>query len=82
MIKVTYLDNFKGKWHLQYQTSKKLYKNSNEIINAGDNKWKTISVIINDAGFANGQKHGNDFRIYNGGKSDITVRFVRVIKIS
>ena len=80
MIKITYLDNFNGTWNLQYQSTNELYKNSNPITNACDNKWKTISITITDAGFVNGQKQGNDFRIYNGGASDISVRFVRVIK--
>jgi len=82
MIKITYLDNFSGSWYLQYQSANNLYKNSEAIHNVGDNGWKTISLTINDAVFANGQNQGNDFRIYNGGKSDISVRFVRVIKLN
>jgi len=82
MIKITYLDNFSGSWYLQYQSANNLYKNSEAIHNVGYNGWKTISLTINDAVFANGQNQGNDFRIYNGGKSDISVRFVRVIKLN
>ena len=80
MVKITYLDNFNGSWYVQYQSANDIYKNSQAIINVGDNGWKTISLTINDAVFANGQKQGNDFRIYNGGTFDISVRFVRIIK--
>ena len=83
-IKITYLDNFSGKWCLEYDAANNgsATKKSNEIINANSNTWKTVSINIADAGFTNRQNGNMDFRIYNGGSSNITVRFVRLIKDS
>jgi len=80
-IKITYLDNFAGNWGIEYDAAgTQVYKPSNEIINLNDNTWKTVSININDAGFTDRQAGGMDFRIYNGGTNDISVRFVRVVK--
>jgi Secretion system C-terminal sorting domain len=80
-IKVTYLDNFAGNWWIEYDASNtEINKKSTPITNLNDNKWKTITLNINDAGFNNRQNGNMDFRIHNGGNSDITVRFVRLIK--
>ena len=82
MIKVTYLDNFTGQWGIQYTSPGNGYKDSIQITNANDNKWKTVSLTISDAAFDNSQVDGMDFRIYNGGTGeDLVVRFVRVIKL-
>ena len=82
MIKVTYLDNFASQWGVQYTAPGNGYKDSIQITNANDNKWKTVSFTISDAAFDNSQVGGMDFRIYNGGSGhDIVVRFVRVIKL-
>jgi Secretion system C-terminal sorting domain len=82
-IKVTYLDNFTGNWWVEYDaTGTQIFKQSASVINTNNNSWKTATINIPDAGFTNRQTGGMDFRIYNGGNSDITVRFVRVIKIN
>jgi hypothetical protein len=83
-IKITYLDNFAGKWWVEYDAANGdlATKKSVEISNTNNNKWKTITLNIPDAGFSNRQNGGMDFRIYNGGNSDISVRFVRVIKVN
>lgn len=78
-IKVTYLDNFSGDWELQYNTI-----NTSEAIpitNENDGNWKTKSVTLTDATFNNSLPGNMDFRLYNGGSNDLTVRFVRVIKL-
>jgi Secretion system C-terminal sorting domain len=80
-IKITYLDNFVGDWWLEYDAApNNPFKKSTPITNANDNKWKTVTVYLNDAAFLNRQTQNMDFRIFNGGNSDITVRFVRLIK--
>jgi len=80
-IKITYLDNFSGNWGIEYDAAgTQVYKPSTQITNLNDNKWKTITININDAGFTDRQAGGMDFRIYNGGTNDISVRFARVIK--
>ncbi len=78
-VKVTFLDNFAGNWELQYDGN--LSSTQQKInTNANDGKWKTVTFNITDAKFNNSQTGGMDFRIYNGGTNDITVRFVRVVK--
>lgn len=79
-IKVTYLDDFEGDWELQYQGSEETYQ-SMTATNSNDRKWKTVTFEIDDGYFANGQTGENDFRLFNGGNHDLTVRFVRIIKI-
>jgi hypothetical protein len=82
-IKITYLDNFNGNWWVEYDAAgTQVYKQSTQISNVNNNSWKTITINIPDAGFTNRQTGGMDFRIYNGGNNDITIRFVRVIKTS
>lgn len=49
--------------------------------NRNDNQWKTVTFEIKDAAFLNRQNSNMDFRIFNGGQQDLTVRFVRVIKL-
>jgi hypothetical protein len=81
-IKITYLDNFAGNWWVEYDAAnnESATKKSTEVINSNTNTWKTITINIIDAGFTNRQNGGMDFRIYNGGKNDMSVRFVRLIK--
>ena len=82
-IKITYLDNFTGSWYIEYEAfSVEPYKKSLRVNNSNDNKWKTTTFDIADATFSNSQKGGMDFRIYNGGTKDISVRFVRLVKIN
>jgi Secretion system C-terminal sorting domain len=80
-LKITYLDNFSGNWWVEYDAAgSQIFKQSSQITNINNNIWKTVTINIPDAGFTNRQNGGMDFRIYNGGTNDITVRFVRVIK--
>lgn len=80
-IKVTYLDNNTEKWWIEYNAlDGNSYKKTNIINNENNNKWKTITFRVLDARFINSQNGKMDFRIYNGGKQDIQVRFVRIIK--
>jgi hypothetical protein len=80
LIKITYLDNFSGGWNLEYDGSSNDYQ-SIPVTNTNDGNWKTVTLMIPDGEFVNTQTSGNDFRLYNGGSSDLTVRFVRIIKL-
>lgn len=81
-IKVTYLDNNVSEWWIEYDAfSGNNYQKSSPINNINDGKWKTVTFSINDAAFDNRQRENMDFRIFNGGKEDLTVRFVRLIKL-
>ncbi len=81
-IKVTYLDDNNATWEIEYDAlNGNLYKKTSQVFNQNSGKWKTTTFRISDAAFANRQNGNMDFRIYNGGSQDLTVRFVRVIKL-
>ncbi|BBC27212.1 hypothetical protein [Pseudanabaena sp. ABRG5-3] len=80
-IKVTYLDDNDAKWGIEYDAFGNVYKKTAQIVNQNSGNWKTITFKISDAAFTNRQNGNMDFRIYNGGFQDLTVRFVRVIKM-
>ncbi|MEH1770963.1 MAG: beta-galactosidase [Nostoc sp.] len=81
-IKVTYLDNNSASWGIQYNAANgNSYKKSSLVSNTNNNQWKTATFAISDAAFINRQNGNMDFRIFNGGQQDLTVRFVRVIKL-
>lgn len=81
-IKVTYLDNNSDEWWIEYDAADgNPYRRSSSVGNQDDEKWKTVTFAIDDASFQNRQRTGMDFRIFNGGKNDLTVRSVRVVKM-
>ncbi len=80
-LKVTYLDNNKAAWRVEYDAADgDAYKPTMLVRNVGDGQWKTATFTIPDAAFQKRQQSGMDFRIYDGGRQDLTVRFVRVVK--
>jgi hypothetical protein len=81
IVHVTYLDDNHAEWTLQYDAADgPIDKATESVTNVGDGAWKTRAFTIPDGGFANRQAGGMDFRLYNGGLEDLTVRFVRIIK--
>jgi hypothetical protein len=81
-IKVTYLDDNSSQWWIEYDSADaNSYKHSSSVKNQDDGKWKTVTFAIDDPSFQNRQREGMDFRIFNGGKADLIVRFVRIIKM-
>ncbi|MGA7937297.1 MAG: hypothetical protein WCA35_27345, partial [Kovacikia sp.] len=71
-----------SQWWIEYDASSgEFFKKTSKVANKNDAKWKTVTFEINDATFLNHQNCNMDFRIYNGGQADLTVRFVRVIKL-
>ena len=82
-LKVTYLDNHTGQWHIEYDAGPKMvWQKSKSVQGIGDRKWKTATLELYDAAFENRQRGLADFRICNDGEHDLTVRFVRVIKLT
>ena len=82
-IYVTYLDNNHAKWSLSYDAyGTAIYKKAGSVQNIADGKWKTVKFAVTDAGFSNRQAGATDFQLYNGGVQDLTVRFVRVVKVN
>jgi hypothetical protein len=81
-IKVTYLDENAGIWWVEYDAAEDAYKKTTPVKNLGDGQWKTTTLVVPDASFPNRQRGGMDFRIVNAGENDLTVRFVRVVRLT
>ncbi len=82
-VKVTWWDDAPGKWWIEYDAAGgEAYRKTRVVDQAGDGAWKTTTLEMPDAGFGNRQKGGMDFRIVTGGPGDLTVRFVRVIRLT
>ena len=56
------------------------FTENSTTLKLGEGAWKTATFSITDGTFQNRQEGGSDFRIYNGGGSDLTVSFVRLVK--
>lgn len=80
LVKVTWLDEGSGAWWIEYDGASARNQRSASIARTGDGRWKTTTLSLDDARFAGGLTAGMDFRIVNGYASDLTVRFVRVIR--
>jgi hypothetical protein len=81
-IKVTYLDQSEGRWWVEYDAEGDAYKKTMLVKGVGDGKWKTATLVVDDATFQNRQRGGMDLRIVNGDTNDLTVRFVRVVRLT
>ncbi len=77
-IKVTYLDTNNANWQLQYRTANG-QMSSQQVANGNSGLRKTATFTLPQALFDNSLTGGADFRLYNGGQSDIEVLFVRLI---
>lgn len=62
-IDVTYLDDADGSWQLYYDSKTVVDKASIIVNGTGTNKWKTVSVTINDANFGDRGPNASDFSI-------------------
>jgi hypothetical protein len=60
---VTYLDSGNHGWQLQYDSVNQPYTGAITVINQNTNTWKTMTVTVNDAKFAERQNEQTDFRI-------------------
>ncbi len=81
LIKVTYLDDRDGEWWIEYDAGPDaVWKKSHPVQSTHDAKWKTATVELPDAAFENRQHGWADFCIAKGGREDLSVRFVRLIK--
>jgi hypothetical protein len=79
---VTYHDENAGTWWVEYDANEDAYKKTTPVKNLGDGQWKTTTLVVSDASFQNRQRGGMDFRIVNAGENDLTVRFVRVVRLT
>jgi len=82
-LKVTYLDDNTSAWWVEYAIpGGNAYQATAVVRDTGNGAWKTATFAIPNADIQHREKGGMDFRIYNGGRHDLTVRFVRLVKMS
>lgn len=80
-VKVTFLDSQPtGSWRLEYDNGSNIYTSTPDVNNTATAQWQTVTFRLPDFFADNRQNAGMDFRLYNGGTSDLTVKFVRLIK--
>jgi hypothetical protein len=80
-ISVFYKDNNNENWRIEYNSLTQDYQQSYTVSNVNDGKWKSAIFTLIDVNFRNSQTGEMDFRIYNGGRADLTVSSVRVIRL-
>jgi hypothetical protein len=85
LIAVTYLDTGNAQWELQYSTPTQNQKSTPKVLNTSPAtpQIKTAIFTLSDVSFRGAfgdPTHPKDFRIFNGGSSDVTIRMVRVIR--
>jgi Ricin-type beta-trefoil lectin domain len=79
-IAVTYRDTGTNSWRLEYSTATSAIVATPNVTNTNSGTLKTAIFQLSDASFRGAQAGGMDFRIYNGGAADVTIRSVRVIR--
>ncbi|MBB5959699.1 hypothetical protein FHS29_006320 [Saccharothrix tamanrassetensis] len=79
-VAVTYRDTGTAKWSLQYSTANTAIVSTPTVTNTNSGALKTAIFSLSDASFRGAQPTAMDFRLYNGGSTDITVRGVRLIR--
>ncbi|WP_457667479.1 hypothetical protein [Thiolapillus sp.] len=79
-LKVTFVDRGNSSWWVQYPNSRNQSVSSESVSREDIGKVKTATIDLPDAYFNNQLAHAADLRIFNGGKEDLEVRFVRLIK--
>ncbi|NOZ20527.1 MAG: hypothetical protein GXP25_05490 [Planctomycetes bacterium] len=81
-IRVSYVDRGRASWRIEYDGGgpDKILKTA-EVTNTDSGAIKTAVFTVRDGRFGNNLPGMIDFRIHNGGKEDITVRLVRVVRL-
>ncbi len=80
-IKVEILDDSPAEWHLEYLDSHRALAATPSFTNSDDGQVKTVTFTVDDASFTNGLANGMDFKIVCEGPGDVTVRWVRLIRM-
>ena len=80
-IKVEILDDSLASWHIDFTNARNELVSTDVFSNHGDGSIKTITFPINNPGFRNGLENGMDFRIVCEGPGNVTVRWVRVVRM-
>jgi predicted alpha-1,2-mannosidase len=74
-FEVTYHDSGTFGWTLQYDSTDNPYKGAKTIVNQGTNTWKTVTITVVDARFAERENEQTDLRIASD--QSVTIHSVR-----
>ena len=74
-FEVTYYDSGTFGWTLQYDSIDNPYKGAKTIVNQGTNTWKTVTITVADARFAQRENEQTDLRIASD--QPVTIHSVR-----
>ena len=80
-IKVTYLDHAKTTWTVRSVSGGKL-ADLGIVHGRGDGAWRTATFATDEPPSAGAWGQGMDFAIHALGDADVTVRFVRVVRLN
>ncbi|OGV67318.1 MAG: hypothetical protein A3K19_02005 [Lentisphaerae bacterium RIFOXYB12_FULL_65_16] len=81
-IRVSYVDRGQAAWQVEYDGGDATgILKTQAVANTGTDAVKTAIFTVTDGRFGNNVPGMLDFRIYNGGKEDVVVRLVRVVKL-
>ncbi len=80
-IKVEIRDDSEASWRLEYEGADGSVQRTAAFTGQADGAVRTVSFTLDDVRFAGGLEHGMDFRIACEGPDDVTVRWVRVIRL-
>ncbi len=81
-VKVEIMDDNEASWHLDYTNINHQVVSTEVFSNSGDGNVKTVTFEISQSSFLNGLDNGVDFRIACDGAENVTVRWVRVIRMN
>jgi hypothetical protein len=81
-IKVEILDDAEASWRLEYRDQSGALATTAAHVGSGDGEARTVTFTLDDARFDNGLDHGMDFRIVCDSVEDVTVRWVRLVRLT
>jgi hypothetical protein len=81
-IAVHFRDEGSARWRLEYNAPDDAYRRTPEVPTRGDGAWKTALFDVHDFAPRGAQAGGLDLRIANDGDGDLTVGWVRVIRLA
>jgi len=81
-IKVEILDDAAASWRIEYVDQAGDLATTTAYLGSGDGEPRTVTFTIDDARFDNDLEHGMDFRIICDSDADVTVRWVRLVRLT
>lgn len=78
IVRVIYLDQGSGKWELRYDGATNTEQSAIVVQKRNSNRWKEVTLQLNDVRFANRQEGGTDLTLYNMGDDDDTFHLIEV----